>query len=491
MDANMEIAFSELKIMSNGANSVFGTSQPYEICSDLLESVLRYIVLSHRDDNDLSKINGIQTVYDSMRLESISQEHLRELSQQKNRLTILRSESLPSPEFVTSSGWVSLNTDSYPVDNFLSKIDNSGKYSTNAYTSEDRESTLIIAKNVSPLWIRNLCSALFSILKKYYPTKESSEKDKNFFWSIAFMGSNNNVKHPNTGEKVIAGIAAKEIFESYINNACEGLDFIEYMYAKELRGWGAAQAKSQIRRQQDQYDRLVQDIRERERLLSEDYAKLATTNEAIALWKTKVSENDDSVLNFFNQHKDELRVFSFYNDGYDKSLKYVISSTIEYYDDEEFRKIYQNTRSYFWDASAGDFVRKVLKGLFLDHKGTLRTQCVFKLTNLTSLMPERNQIDPTLSLTHFPHPHLVSYACLGNNRQYIEKFLTEGQWDMAIEQSIAASKNLNFSDSTVITSMMNTIFQKRNSCKCIILDDGREVTPEEFVNCLEEENSEE
>lgn len=64
--------------------------------------------------------------------------------------------------------------------------------------------------------------------------------------------------------------------------------------------------------------------------------------------------------------------------------------------------------------------------------------------------------------------------------------MSQGNWDMAIEQTITASKNLNFGDSTVVSRMMQRLYENRDIIRCIILDDGRELTPNEFYNYLKE-----
>ena len=64
---------------------------------------------------------------------------------------------------------------------------------------------------------------------------------------------------------------------------------------------------------------------------------------------------------------------------------------------------------------------------------------------------------------------------------------------MAIEQAIAATKNINFGDSIVFPKFIKDLMQSMNK-KIIIIEDGSELTPNEFLeyikNDIEEANNE-
>jgi hypothetical protein len=123
---------------------------------------------------------------------------------------------------------------------------------------------------------------------------------------------------------------------------------------------------------------------------------------------------------------------------------------------------------------------EVIINVFLKHYGTFRVDSMFTMTGISSLnVKSHTRADEYLD-THLPHPHLVNHGCLGGNGTYIGKYMSEGRWDMAIEQSIAATKNINFGDTTVVNSMMRDIYN-RMDVKFIIADNGQEMSPNEFL----------
>ncbi len=62
---------------------------------------------------------------------------------------------------------------------------------------------------------------------------------------------------------------------------------------------------------------------------------------------------------------------------------------------------------------------------------------------------------------------------------------------MAIEQSIAAVKNINFGDSIVIGEFVSDVRNAFNtSRKCILADNGKEMTLREFLAYIRENKEE-
>ena len=61
----------------------------------------------------------------------------------------------------------------------------------------------------------------------------------------------------------------------------------------------------------------------------------------------------------------------------------------------------------------------------------------------------------------------------------IQEFIVKGEYDAAIQQAVAATKNINFADSTVIQRLADWISCTPNS-RCIIARDGTEMTIQQF-----------
>lgn len=500
MDVNSYFEPRNLKILSGSADDVFGIAKHLYACNDdILEATLRYIVLSHGEDNDLSKIKN-QTIRAAYMLEDMSKVDAGYLAQAGNKqdnpydiLILVTSDEFANIPAIDDQ-WESLDTKDFPLDAFLSKIGNRDKHPVKTFIHKQSQNVIVLLKDecVNQKWLRTFTSALFRVCKNYYPTIESYQGDRNLFWAIANLDNSGTVKHPKTGESVQAKIAAREIFVDTMDSVCEGLDFDDYVFSSKLLNWGANSYEKQIKDFEAKYNSTLNTIQSYEATLADLYAELQINTVSLQALRTTKPGADDSLIKFFKSHK-ELSICKVKQVPKGQSVDYMISSTLDYYDADELKRIFDRENSYIHsrEDAQGDFGRKMLKALFLDEKAKLRTQCTFTLTNYEGLEPYTYEVQPPYAATHFPHPHLVYYGCLGGNREYIIKFLKDGNWDLAIEQTIAASQNINFGDSTVVTRFMNELYNKKDECRCIIIPDGRELTPQEFSNWLDRKESEE
>lgn len=92
-----------------------------------------------------------------------------------------------------------------------------------------------------------------------------------------------------------------------------------------------------------------------------------------------------------------------------------------------------------------------------------------------------------------PNPHLDQYHCMGNYEQTINTLITDNNYIMALEQSIASCKSLNFGDSPVMQEFMSRLYgtsENRVNIRCVELPNGTIVTPKEAIAFLKLEATE-
>ena len=78
-----------------------------------------------------------------------------------------------------------------------------------------------------------------------------------------------------------------------------------------------------------------------------------------------------------------------------------------------------------------------------------------------------------------PNPHTEYYGCLGGHEAIINQATNAGNYISAVEQCCAACRNLNFSDSTVMSKWSNKFFAMDKPC--VELPDGSCVKPKEAI----------
>jgi hypothetical protein len=90
---------------------------------------------------------------------------------------------------------------------------------------------------------------------------------------------------------------------------------------------------------------------------------------------------------------------------------------------------------------------------------------------------------PHESRTYFPNPHIQSFGCIGSYAGKFQEYIQKRDYVGAIDQAIVSARNLNFYDSTVISSFGRDF--SRTSIKCLERTDGKLLTPKEAIKELE------
>lgn len=89
-----------------------------------------------------------------------------------------------------------------------------------------------------------------------------------------------------------------------------------------------------------------------------------------------------------------------------------------------------------------------------------------------------------------PNPHTDRYSCMGNYERTINTLLKDNNYIMALEQSVASCKSLNFGDSPVMQEFMSRLYGISDyevNTRCVELPDGRIVQPKEAIEYLKSE----
>lgn len=448
------------KLISGEADVLFDAQRyTYPLDSPLLEAMFRYIPWIRNEGNkgDTKKISCYIGEFTGT---TGAAAYASDFLQSNYAVGIYQGRSGADLPTLIADGWTSLDSPPYPVAPFLSKSS-----PTNIYINAESRKALIFVKKASLKWIYEFCSSLFRILTWFYPEGYNlTDDEKALYQSI----------HNRDADK------ANEIFDKAIGD----FEFRSFVIKKTLTKWGNAVRNNSITKLEQQRDRKNSEINSYEEILGNLYADIADiiTNLA-ALRSHSASDEGNELTSFFDSHK-SISVERISQSGSNEILEYSILETLEYYDEDQFERVVKNKGSYFWNELCYNDVRKILIGIFLKHYGVIRVDCVFYLTGLSALNVKRYARKESGGKPSLGHPHLVNYGCLGGNGNYITSYMKEGRWDMAIEQSISAAKNINFGDTTVVNRMMSDIYHSMD-VKYIIADDGTEMSPREFLKYID------
>lgn len=450
-------------ITSSNANVFFGNdSSP--LGSVTLGATLRFIALKHHQ-GEIETIKPIKVYTNQFSEYNNGNYYAQHAKDNGIELLILTAPRGAQLLTITEDGWASLDTPPYPVAPFLTAASE-----TRVYSNAAIKSTVIIVRQATDKWIDKLCSSLFRVLPWYFEGGMSDDETALF-------------------KSISKGDA--ETFNSIINNLCAPYDFKSSRFKKTLIGWNDGYRKKQIATLQNNIESLHNSVTDYQQNIERCLRDIEMSSTNLLALQAQGNSADDSVYKFFMSHSNIVIHKTTLGSGEGNVMEYAVLDTIEYYDSDAFLRLYKNTGSSI--GGADENVKKILYAVFADNKGVFKVESMFKLTNLSSLNVMRHSRTGKYEKTHLAHPHLVHYGCLGGNSSYISNFLQQGNWDMAIEQSVAATKNINFGDAVVISQFVSDVRRALdyNNCKCIIADNGTEMTPAEFLAYISENNENE
>lgn len=148
-------------------------------------------------------------------------------------------------------------------------------------------------------------------------------------------------------------------------------------------------------------------------------------------------------------------------------LRLLIRTPLHYYDQNAFDAIISNPRS---DLNKDPEKSMLFKAIYSSTPSLELWTDTWCRINLAEAKCDRITGNNYKLL---PQPHIYAANCWGDNRSYIQKALIQGEHINAIEQIIAATKNLNWFDSTIINWLLrgiNTEYANRKTFKIIGTD---------------------
>lgn len=433
-------------LTNNEANLLFKETKRYpfmyddeaKTMFDLLQGLMRAIAINHEDD-DIDKI--------------IRHSCIGINAPQEYDYGLLFCHK-SSADFKVYNGYETLPS---VINNYLSK-----EIKTCVYINRETEGVIVHLHNIpTAKWMRSFMSVLPRILIWYYPDK-LNEQDREFFASL----SNDNYK---------------DILIDYINSTARKFNVKFRAVQNLIQGKCnmlkhdlVREAEIHIKNKQSEFDNLKNKIAN----VYEEIEKARYTLSSLIMSKDISS---DDYVDFFCSHTN-----IFLKQSSSRSLIFDIIETIDFYDEELIADMCDDKQSYLFEYTlAHQEVLDLMKLIFVKHKGRFVTYATFALSSFKYVAATTNQcLD---NKKYMPHPHIMMFGCDGGNSFYYDKYATEGNWELAIEQAISATKNINFSDAVVLRRTIDWIISNWETVKFIRITEEEDLlTPAEFMNVVKE-----
>ena len=268
-------------------------------------------------------------------------------------------------------------------------------------------------------------------------------------------------------------------------------DFRDAYLRKNLSGFESRIEETEAVSTRELIGRLRGQIAEYNNAIGDRLAQLTASNTKLLGLEAKMAKAGESseILDYFLCNK-KLTLYGL--TGLD--MIFCVSDYITYFDKDMAERTIKNKDSYVYRDYSGvrrteidpEKMFKLMSAIFIDEILRIKICASYRLRSGGGVSPLGAFAFSSEFNDSMPNPHIDRYECLGNHAREINSALEECDYIGAIEQCVASCKSLNWGDSTVMYTFINTLCGKEvYNDRCIELPDGSVVEPLEAIKWIE------
>lgn len=150
--------------------------------------------------------------------------------------------------------------------------------------------------------------------------------------------------------------------------------------------------------------------------------------------------------------------------------------------------------SYIYSESTFDMkeTRDLFLAIWKEHRFNMRVYCEWKLHDDCSVEACRDsnmEGQDDLMVDRIPQPHIDRYQCYGGYHGILNDLARSRDYLGILSTILTSSSYINWTDSTVVTKLMDWMFHSKTDVKCLEDKDGNRYTVAEVVEILKKEKA--
>ena len=255
------------------------------------------------------------------------------------------------------------------------------------------------------------------------------------------------------------------------------IDEAQKMYiTKKLDNVKNASKERMIKKLKIRYEDLMYEIQNcREIILNKQSELTDVINQQMAL--ELLEDSTDDISEFFIQHKSIVEILNVYTSP-KTIIDYSVTTPFQFYDEDALKRTMNSAKSWF-HTSCEDWQRQLIVDVFIRNKVTMMATATFSLVEFADIVPKTFSYNS--KIPSIPNPHIYYYGCLGGNQQFFNQFAKTGEWELAIEQSIGCTANINFCDVSVMNKFVSCLKEVRRAQTKILRYKGQEMDIDTYL----------
>ena len=350
-------------------------------------------------------------------------------------------------------------------------------------TSEEKQQTIVFVHGLTTQTIHMLAGVISRLLPWYFVEQQA-------------IVSKGKVIVDAPAVELVSACSNKdpEKFNRAISALYERYDFRNAVIRSKLNGFENVFHKEELEGVKNQIEHIRRNIESLNERFREEYQKLdrQTTLEAGLIEKIKRGgDGDNEIMDLFLTCKN-LHLQSV--DG--SSMTFVVATTINNFDPYVFEQTIKNDHSFWYRTEGGskysrdwsdEQIEKFFKAVFEDEILKIKVCAAYTLDfgHARFRGISGYNYGPEFA-NHMPNQHIHQFGCIGSGHEaQLREAMLNRNYMGAINVCIASAGNMSMQEVPTGEHHMKYLLSN-DAPNCVILPDGREVTPKEALAWLEE-----
>ncbi len=357
------------------------------------------------------------------------------------------------------------------ITDMFHRLINVGSLDCLCFINKELKSSILFVDNLTFSRLHVIGGALLGMVPWYFDrTKAPDELDRELVQACQ-----------QTDENVYLDVLSK-IAQKY--------DFEAGRLRRLLGEFQTSYERQRLITMQRNHDNIVSSMEGLEREYNDYAARLRRNQIELHALEMSISHGsaDSEIMDLFLSNRNLILV-----DVSGTEMTYIIKSYANLWEDDVVQDDIADRRGYVYNRDRNFSVeqcQKLMKAVFIDRTIKLRMCAAFRLSmGGTSISALSNYDYGPQCAGYMPNPHIHYYHCISGHTPTIHQAMERRDYVAAIMQTMGATQNLNFSDTTVMNKFYRDIFNHNSYNRAFELPDGRVVSSDQAIEWIEQQEA--
>lgn len=344
-----------------------------------------------------------------------------------------------------------------------------------AYQNEKKQATILFAptaKRIQAMQMAASCvSRLFPWAFKNHPLTENE---------LVFLKLLSEQKYTEFRAAMEKIYDAFDFYGKKIQSLLKG--FCNQNYSRAIRN-----QEERVQRAERNVDEYYRNVRNAQNALEDEQMKLLSLRNRAC----NSDADEKELVDFFSANKAFIVLRKT-----DNNLRLGVNCYLSDYNEDIFKQYVEKQdkmSSYIYSSSPYglDLTKKLFLAIWKEHRFNLRVYCEWILNDdctVEAFGHSDMEGHDELMEDRIPQPHIDDYQCFRGYSGILNDLARSRDYIGIMSTLLSSSSSINWTDSTVVSKLMNRLFRSNKNVKCLEDKDGNHYTVDEVVKILEKES---